>query len=88
MTTQQEFLREAMRELDMTRDVFSCRLGCSRRALDKWLLPDESNDNRRLDETIWVLVREVLAHEKLKREHEKLKQKVSATPCNIPIGDI
>ena len=88
MMTQQEFLREAMRELDMTRDVFSRRLGSSRRALDKWLLPDESNDNRRMDETIWVLVREVLAHEKLKREHEKLKQKVSATPCNIPTGDI
>ena len=61
-TTQQDFLREAMAELDMTRDSFCARLGCSRRTLDKWLLPAASNDYRNMNETIWTLVREILKH--------------------------
>lgn len=71
MTTQQAFLREAMAELSMTRDAFTGRLGCARRTLDKWLLPATSNDFRTMDETIWNLVREILAHEKLKRQTSK-----------------
>lgn len=72
MTTQQEFLREAMAELSMTRDAFTGRLGCARRTLDKWLLPATSKDFRTMDETIWNLVREIIAHEKLKRQTGKL----------------
>jgi len=34
MTTQQDFLREAMAELAMTRDAFSARLAGPRRTLD------------------------------------------------------
>lgn len=65
--TQQEFLRHAMVELGgLTREAFSKRLGCAKRTLDKWLLPNTSNDHREMDETIWNLVREILAHEKLK----------------------
>lgn len=56
-----------MAEMVMTRDAFSSRLGCARRTMDKWLLPDSSNDHREMDETIWNLVREILAHEKLKK---------------------
>ena len=74
MTTQQEFLRAAMAELGgLTREAFSKRLGCAQRTLDKWLLPSDSNDHRVMDETIWTLVREILAHEKLKAKHEKLR---------------
>lgn len=73
---QQEFLRYAMAELAMTREVFSGRLGCAKRTLDKWLLPETSNDYRKMDETIWNLVREILAHEKLKAKHKKLRQKI------------
>ncbi len=76
MSTQQEFLRSAMAELNMTRDAFCERLGCARRTLDKWLLPAASNDFRNMDETIWNLVREILAHEKLKTAHESVKKKV------------
>ncbi|WP_096697627.1 hypothetical protein [Polaromonas sp. AER18D-145] len=75
MSTQQEFLRSAMAELNMTRDFFCARLGCARRTLDKWLLPGESKDFRNMDETIWNLVREILAHEKLKLVHERVKKK-------------
>lgn len=66
MSNQQDFLRAAMTELEMTRAAFSARLGCAGRTLDKWLLPSTSKDNRVMDETIWILVREILAHEKLK----------------------
>lgn len=76
MTTQQDFLRAAMAELGMTRDAFSVRLGCARRTLDKWLLPPTSNDSRNMDETIWNLVREILAHEKLKAKFTKTSKKI------------
>lgn len=76
--TQQEFLRAAMAELDMTRDAFCLRLGAARRTLDKWLLPADSKDFRNMDETIWNLVREILAHEKLKTKHAKLLKKSKA----------
>ena len=76
MSTQQEFLRSAMGELEMTRDAFAVRLACPRRTLDKWLLPSESKDHRPLDETMWKFVREVLAHEKLKAAQKTRKKKV------------
>ena len=73
MTTQQEFLREAMAALGgLTRKDFSIRLGCAQRTLDKWLLPSTSKDYRNMDETVWVLVREILAHEKLKKKVAKI----------------
>ena len=72
MSTQQPFLRSAMAELNMTRNSFSERLGCARRTLDKWLLPSSSKDFRNMDEIVWVLVREILAHEKLKKKLAKI----------------
>ncbi len=73
MATQQEFLREAMLKLGgLTRKDFAARLGCAQRTLDKWLLPPTSNDFRNMDETVWVLVREILAHEQLKTKVAKL----------------
>ena len=76
MTTQQQFLREAMNELGMTRDAFSARLACPKRTLDKWLLPEPSNDYREMDEAMWQFVREVLAHERLKAAHARAKKKL------------
>ncbi len=77
MTAQQEFLREAMGELAMTRDAFAERLACPRRTLDKWLLPSDSKDHRAMDEAMWKFVREVLEHERLKVAHERVKKKVT-----------
>ena len=39
-----------MRRLNMTRDAFANRIGVSRRALDTWLLPDESAESRAMPE--------------------------------------
>lgn len=87
-TTQQEFLREAMGELAMTRDAFAARLACPRRTLDKWLLPSESKDHRAMDEAMWKFVREVIEHERLKATHARVKKKVAKSSCTIPNGDI
>lgn len=83
---QQTFLREAMAELGLTRDGFSARLGCSRRALDKWLLPQDSNDFRRMDEATWNLVAQLLIHDRLLRV-AGLADWYKAS-LHIPIGDI
>lgn len=49
---QQAFLRDAMRRLNMTREVFANRIGVSRRALDTWLLPDDSQESRGMPEIV------------------------------------
>jgi hypothetical protein len=77
--TQPDFLREAMATLNMTRDQFCERLGCAQRTLDKWLLPSDSNDFRTMGETIWVLVREVIEHERLKASISKKTDKQTST---------
>lgn len=57
---QQEFLRDAMSRLDMTRDAFALRLGATRRRLDNWLLPIDSTGFRELDPVVWNYVREIV----------------------------
>lgn len=79
--TQSNFLQSAMTDLGMTRDLFSDRLGCARRTLDKWLLPDSSTDHRTMPETVRNLVLEILAH-------EKLKEKFLLSKGEIPMNDI
>lgn len=61
---QQEFLRDAMRRLDMTREKFAERLGTKKRRLDNWLVPSESSEFREMDEMVWKFVREILTNEK------------------------
>ncbi|BAN25081.1 aspartate carbamoyltransferase [Caballeronia insecticola] len=58
---QQTVLRDAMRRLNMTRDAFAARIGVSRRALDTWLLPDESPESRAMPEIAARYVAEILA---------------------------
>lgn len=84
--TQNEFLQSAMVELGFTRSAFAERLGCARRTLDKWLLPEASNDYRPMPETVWNLIREILAHENLKAKHEKLQRKVEKSIAISPAG--
>lgn len=62
--SQQEFLRDAMRRLDMKREAFAERLGTTKRRLDNWLLPIESTGFREMDEIVWKFVREILENEK------------------------
>lgn len=57
---QQAFLRDAMRRMNMTRDAFATRIGVSRRALDTWLLPDDSQESRTMPEIVERFVREIV----------------------------
>lgn len=59
---QQDFLREAMTALNMTRDQFADRISTSRRRLDNWLLPADSKGFREMDEMAWAFIREILAN--------------------------
>lgn len=63
---QQEFLRNAMETLDMTRDQFAERIGTNRRRLDNWLLPADSKGFREMDEMAWKFIREILENTKKK----------------------
>lgn len=57
---QQEFLRDAMAQLGMTRQEFADRIHASKRRLDSWLLPSKSKQFRELEPTIWQFIREIL----------------------------
>jgi aspartate carbamoyltransferase catalytic subunit len=59
-TPQQAFLRDAMRRLNMTREAFADRIGSRRRALDAWLLPDESSEFRTMPEVVRRFVTEII----------------------------
>lgn len=58
--SQQVFLRDAMRRLNFTREAFSQRLGVSRRALDSWLLPDDSAEMRKMPDIAQRFVLEIM----------------------------
>lgn len=60
---QQTFLRDAMRRLNMTREAFASRIGVTRRALDTWLLPDESAESRSMPEIVERFVGEIVARQ-------------------------
>lgn len=61
---QQDFLREAMTQLGMTRDEFAARISVAKRTLDKWLLPSESADFRALPEMGRAYIEEILEWQK------------------------
>ena len=59
MDSQQDFLRDAMRRLNLTRDAFAERLGVRRRTLDTWLLPEGSQEFRAMPEVVQRFVSEI-----------------------------
>ena len=61
-TSQQEFLRDAMRRLGMTRDEFAARIAVSRKTLDNWLLPP-SDSARGMSDMAWKFIGEILDRE-------------------------
>ncbi len=66
MQPQQEFLRDAMQRLGMSRQEFADRIGATKRVLDNWLLPSNSSGFRPMSDTVWALVREILPEKKIK----------------------
>lgn len=59
--SQQDFLREAMQALGLTRDAFGRRFSVPRSTLDKWMAPSGSKEHRAMPEIAWAYIREVLA---------------------------
>ena len=87
MITQQVLLRDAMRRLDMTRDAFADRIGSRRRALDSWLLPDDSNEFRAMPEVARRFVQEILANA-APRVEATTQSVYSETPPMAPAGQL
>lgn len=58
---QQVLLRDAMRRLNLTREGLAERIGSRKRALDSWLLPDESAEFRAMPEVVRRFVTEILS---------------------------
>ena len=78
--SQQVFLRDAMRRLNLTRDVFAARIGVKRRALDTWLLPEGSQEARSMPEVVSRFVTEIV-------DNEALLQKYSQSAQSGPLRD-
>jgi hypothetical protein len=57
--TQQEFLRDAMQRLGMTRDEFAARIAVKRKTLDNWLLPP-GDSARGMPDMAWKFIQEIL----------------------------
>ncbi len=72
--SQQVFLRDAMRRLNLTRDVFAARIGVKRRALDTWLLPEGSQEARSMPEVVGRFVTEIVENESLLRKYAQSAQ--------------
>jgi len=72
--SQQVFLRDAMRRLNLTRDVFSLRIGVKRRALDTWLLPDNSQEFRTMPEVVSRFVTEIVENDTLLAKYAQAAQ--------------
>lgn len=60
--SQQDFLRQAQEDLNMTRDALCERFDLRRRTLDKWFLPDTSNDFRHMPASTRKYIAETVAH--------------------------
>jgi aspartate carbamoyltransferase catalytic subunit len=72
--SQQVFLRDAMRRLTLTRDVFAGRIGVKRRALDTWLLPEGSQEFRAMPEVVNRFVTEIVENETLLQKYAQSAQ--------------
>lgn len=72
--SQQVFLRDAMRRLNLTRDVFAARIGVKRRALDTWLLPEGSQEARTMPEVVGRFVTEIVENESLLKKYAQSAQ--------------
>lgn len=72
--SQQVFLRDAMRRLNLTRDIFAARIGVKRRALDTWLLPEGSQEFRAMPEVVTRFVTEIVENDTLLQKYAQSAQ--------------
>jgi hypothetical protein len=66
LQSQQDFLRDAMAALGLTREQFAERIGAKKRALDNWLLPGDSKEFRAMPVMAWKFIREILSKQEQK----------------------
>jgi len=64
---QQDFLREAMQSLGLTRSAFASRISVPEKTLNKWLAPLDTNDYRNMPDVVWAYVREILTWDTKKK---------------------
>src|SRR5690625_1060240 len=83
---QQVFLRDAMRRLNLTRDVFSARIGVKRRALDSWLLPESSQDFRVMPEVVRRFVTEIVENEALREKYSRAARRTCSWGGRSALG--
>lgn len=65
---QQVFLRESALALGLTQKGLAQRMGAPWATFEKWMLPASSQNAREMPQIAWQLVREILAHEALKKK--------------------
>jgi predicted transcriptional regulator len=58
--SQQEFLKDAIQRLGLTRPSFAQRISVPEKTLDKWLAPAGSSDFMNMPDAVWAYVREIL----------------------------
>lgn len=66
MKAQQVFLRESAAELHLTQKGLALRMSAPWDTFRKWMAPVDSSNYREMPDIAWQLIREILAHEKLK----------------------
>ncbi|QRX83644.1 aspartate carbamoyltransferase [Glaciimonas sp. PAMC28666] len=83
MSVQQSFLRDAMRKLNLTREAFAGRIGVTRRALDSWLLPIESQEFRSMPEIVERFTSEILQSSALEVNTQSVHHVISPAPISF-----
>jgi aspartate carbamoyltransferase catalytic subunit len=79
MAKQQAILRESMQRLELTRTAFADRLGVGRRALDTWLLPEDSTGHRAMPDVVARLIASLPGAAALAEDASDLRSRLSAS---------
>ncbi|PKO60984.1 MAG: transcriptional regulator [Betaproteobacteria bacterium HGW-Betaproteobacteria-17] len=66
--SQQEFLRKAASDLGLNLTEFARRIGAPQSTFEKWMADPNASRYREMPAIAWSLVREVLAHEALRKK--------------------
>ncbi len=85
---QQEFLRMVMFRLGFNREALAQRLAVSRRGLDKWLLPSDSNDFREMPDMAKAFLEEIFKKYRIAFDVSPLGiyDCLSATQAEVSMG--
>ena len=71
--SQQDFLRRAAKELDVTQPELAALMHVPLTTFKKWLLPSSSSNFREMPEMAWHLARVIAENRRLRVEIDRLK---------------